>query len=419
MLAKIDIASAFMLIRAHPQLSRVMVTEFDGHHFGLEEDIMMFYGLLRFGWGSRYGHFCRFSDAIARLHQLFGPSQPLRNMPAAFRSKMYIDDGLFIELEIGDRKEQSTNTCEEIARGLFPPNAANEEKNAIEGKRIVGRIFLGLVIDAATLEIRSPEQKRTGDSVLFDGLFLSSGSQSVRIITLQRIRGNIEHLEPTNIIWEYFTRPADAHLGYGGEAGIWVNCGNRQLRKAFGGSMRAILLIRKNEERWSRLFCGSVERLLHPEPRFACQKYPERAIWGSVDAKLETVVGASWFGKEFFVLGAPPLIRVFKRNTQAEVIISECELLETLLISLLWGIRNGTPRSLTARRGNLNVFNRLQNWREKAAPHVVCFTPWRATLWKTKWVPYLFMYVADITSLVNICLELTKKERNFGLYATT
>ena len=109
MLAKRDIESAFRLIRTHLQLSRVMVTEFAGHHFGLQGGILMFYGVLPFGWGSSPGHFCRFRDAIARLHQLRGPSRTLRNMPTAFRSKMYIDDGLFIELEIGGRKEQSTN----------------------------------------------------------------------------------------------------------------------------------------------------------------------------------------------------------------------------------------------------------------------------------------------------------------------
>ena len=56
----------------------------------------MFYGVLPFGWESSPGHFCRFSDAIARLHQLHGPSEPLWNMPYAFRSEMYIDAGLFV-----------------------------------------------------------------------------------------------------------------------------------------------------------------------------------------------------------------------------------------------------------------------------------------------------------------------------------
>lgn len=159
LLAKRDIKSAFRLIRVHPRLSRVMVTEFAGRHFGLEEDILMFYGVLPFGWGSSPGHFCRFSDAIARLHQLHGPSGPLWNMPCAFRSKMYIDDGLFVELEIGDRKEQSSRKWEEIARGFLPQEAVNEEENKLEGAWCAQQIFLGFEIDTSSLEIRVPGEK--------------------------------------------------------------------------------------------------------------------------------------------------------------------------------------------------------------------------------------------------------------------
>ena len=50
-LVKRDTETAPMLIRVHPKLLRVMVTEFAAHHFGIEEDIPMFYGVLPFGWG--------------------------------------------------------------------------------------------------------------------------------------------------------------------------------------------------------------------------------------------------------------------------------------------------------------------------------------------------------------------------------
>ena len=132
-LAKRDIKSAFRLIRIHPQLSRVMVTEFGGRHFGLEEDVLLFYGVIPFGWGGSPSHFCRFSDAISILHQLHGPCHQLWNMGMAFRSKMYIDDGIFIELDMGSRLGQSTGKWEEIAKGCLSDDAINEEKNLLEG----------------------------------------------------------------------------------------------------------------------------------------------------------------------------------------------------------------------------------------------------------------------------------------------
>ena len=36
------------MIRIHPLLARVMVTEFAGHYFGLGEDAMLFYAALLF-----------------------------------------------------------------------------------------------------------------------------------------------------------------------------------------------------------------------------------------------------------------------------------------------------------------------------------------------------------------------------------
>ena len=45
----------------------------------------------------------------------------------------------------------------------------------------------------------------------------------------------------------------------------------------------------ENEEQRPRLLCGSSERLIPPEQRFACQQYTGRVIWIYGDAELETV----------------------------------------------------------------------------------------------------------------------------------
>ena len=72
---------------------------------------------------------------------------------------MYIDDGLFVELEIGDRRDQSTGKWEEIAQGLLSKYALNEEENKLEGQWSAEQIFLGFLIDTESLEIRIPEPK--------------------------------------------------------------------------------------------------------------------------------------------------------------------------------------------------------------------------------------------------------------------
>ena len=86
-------------------------------------------------------------------------------------------------------------------RALLYADAANVEKKAIDGQWSVGGIFLGFATDTVSLGIMIPAQKREGASVLLGELFLPFGSHALRVITLQRIRGNIEHFKSTNILW--------------------------------------------------------------------------------------------------------------------------------------------------------------------------------------------------------------------------
>ena len=113
-------------------MCKVVVAEFTGEIFGLTEDVLCCYGALPFGWGGSPGHFCRSRDAITKLHQLHGPSRPMWNSAFAYRSQMYIDDGLFIEINIGARRQQTTEAWERISKALLPNDAINEGKNAAE-----------------------------------------------------------------------------------------------------------------------------------------------------------------------------------------------------------------------------------------------------------------------------------------------
>ena len=65
--------------------------------------------------------------------------------------------------------------------------------------------------------------------------------------------------------------------------------------------------------------------------------------------------------KNFLPWAPHPLIRVFKRNPEEEVIIGECELLATVLITLIWGMKATTSRILIVCADNLNVSHWLQN----------------------------------------------------------
>ena len=87
-------------------------------------------------------------------------------------------------------------------------------------------------------------------------------------------------------------------------------------------------------------------------------RYPLNVVWLSGGATLQTIAGVSWFDKEYFVLDAPPLVREMKRDLMGEIVIGECELLVTIISSLLWGKEVETigsslcaPTTITYSRG--------------------------------------------------------------------
>ena len=132
---KRDAASAFRLLRLHPSLSLVMVTEFPAAHVSMGYDLICFYLVMPFGWNGATAHFARFGDAVTLAHcrcGLSGPSVTL--MRHAFRSVLYVDDGIFIELDIPERLNASTACWEFLTRGLLGKDAINRHKLIEEGQ---------------------------------------------------------------------------------------------------------------------------------------------------------------------------------------------------------------------------------------------------------------------------------------------
>ena len=59
---KRDVASALRLLRLHPSLSLVMVTDFTAGHVHLQADLVCFYLSMPFGWNGAPSHFSFFGD---------------------------------------------------------------------------------------------------------------------------------------------------------------------------------------------------------------------------------------------------------------------------------------------------------------------------------------------------------------------
>ena len=134
---------------------------------------------------------------------------------------------------------------------------------------------------------------------LSDELFRQFGSRVIRLVTLQRLRGNIERFRSANILWSFFTVPTDPLMLYADEANKWINCGSKHVRYAFRSAMGIFRIIRRNESSWDKLFTGRLESLLPTEKRFDCLQQPDDSAWISAEATLNAIAVISW-GVETF-----------------------------------------------------------------------------------------------------------------------
>ena len=141
---KRDVASAFRVLKLHPAMALVMVTEFPASHVHLENDVVCFYLAMPFGWNGAPAHFARFGGAITRAHSRCGLSRKCNTlMKHAYRSVLYVGDGIFVELDIAERMA-GTNTCWEfLTRGVLGNSAINLEKLDEEGTWESKQILLG------------------------------------------------------------------------------------------------------------------------------------------------------------------------------------------------------------------------------------------------------------------------------------
>ena len=157
-MTKRDVASAFRLLRAHPSLALVMVTEFPADHVGLETDLACFYFVMPFGWRGSPAHFARFGDAVAKEHRICGLSLPNTQLQHSFRSMLYADGGIFVGVKIGERLRATTQCWGRLTLGIPGTEALNEDKLKEEGSWEKQQILLGFA--STWIDSPSPFQRK-------------------------------------------------------------------------------------------------------------------------------------------------------------------------------------------------------------------------------------------------------------------
>lgn len=100
---KRDIASAFRLLRLRPSLSMLMETEFPSPHIPLQHDMVCICLAMPIGRNGAPGNCAQFGEANARAHLQCGLPRSTMRLNHDCRSVMYVDGGIFIELNMQNR----------------------------------------------------------------------------------------------------------------------------------------------------------------------------------------------------------------------------------------------------------------------------------------------------------------------------
>ena len=192
-MTKRDVASAFRLLRLHPALAFVVIAEFPADHLLMNDDLVCVYLAMPFGWNGDPAHFARFGDAATRAHRRCGPLWATSTlMRHAFHSFMYVEDGIFVEVDVPERLSSTTRCWGYLAKGILGKNAINEEKlEEEEGKWEPHQIILGFVINVDLLTISLHEEEIAGAGVLIAHLTTLMGSQVITLLEVQQLRGHI------------------------------------------------------------------------------------------------------------------------------------------------------------------------------------------------------------------------------------
>ena len=221
---KRDVDAAFRILRLHPALALAMVTEFPANHIGLATDIVCFYLAIPFGWSGSPSHFAFFGDTITYAHLQCGVGSSATLMRHAFRSALYVDGGIFVELNIPERLSATAHCWEWLTRGMLGRAAINVDKLSEAGACESHRVLLGFVFNLDTVTITLPDAEIGDAKALFSTFLLTMGSQMVTLLDSQQLRGHIEHFQSTNEVWKLATGPTDALLTCSDELNVYIRC---------------------------------------------------------------------------------------------------------------------------------------------------------------------------------------------------
>ena len=248
---------------------------------------------------------------------------------------VFVDDGMFIAVEIGNRPSVSGPAWGFGANLFFGIGSISHMKLAAEGARGARLLLLGYHVNLEEDPISLPGPEIIGAFSLINASVFTPGCLALDLHSLQELRGCINHWANTGRVWKWLAEPTNQTMQYADSNGIWIRCdapgpmdiflGSGAIRPRFVGPTG--LMARAPRWCFSELI-GMRKELTSPSTA-------RDRVWFSGDATPTKIGGVNWNARGFFAEGPSEFVRTFLPNRRDAAHIDEAEFLTEVARSVL------------------------------------------------------------------------------------
>ena len=250
-------------------------------------------------------------------------------------SQLFVDDAIFIEPDLGRRKELVISRWEHGCRNLLGRTAINEARVEMEGVWIATHILLGFEVNVNEMTIQAPTAKRVAAWHAFQDPMLNHGNRIADVKKTQELRGLTNRWSYADRFRHYIAAPVNRLMSFTDSTETRIRCNNDKVWVAFWNLIALIRAMGEQGDDWKNLFCGNLERITPIPKRAGREKGRGKTAWEAGDSALGRIGSINWETREYIWEAAEEFLRELTPARRG-IVIGDAEKLAATSIAMAW-----------------------------------------------------------------------------------
>ena len=231
---------------------------------------------------------------------------------------MLMDDGIFVEPEVGVRPWAAAAAFEAGLKQLLGPRSLNVKKLAEEGEFGTKSLVWGFIYDTEHNTCQLPEQKLLKGAYLVTEPCFDAGQRRIPLLEVQRLRGNATFWQVVQPALKPELGAVDTLLAQTrpGDPYVCPKGSPQEVEEAyqeFWDAVEVIRVLTTRPETWEATFTVGLDGMLTPGERLSLPGASERLVWLGGDATLQCAAATDWEAKTYYVVQVAPYLQAHHR----------------------------------------------------------------------------------------------------------